>query len=379
MKSFLLPLFALAISIFPILEAFSTSNETFRIVDRSMNISSPLAEGLPTLSDQDKGSKLNSVGNNANDISLDILTQYSQYIEQQSIQLYVKVYSEKPGIIKLILEEKNSTGGLVYKTSQIVNVPNYIFYLHPGSPGNYNITVTAIQNGNSEVASTRFNVVGIVETNTARLLFVSFAFFAALLILVCVSRENGIREEILRFLFLSGIVGSILCSFIFTEIEFGKSSPIGLIKIDQNVTDSQTTGKQWVFNIGGALKIPIYVIVFGLIGGYLRYLYKTSRLFIDEELRSERDKVKKYLAEQGLTDVDRRLIFFESLKDIALFFLAPILAVVVWFLFSQWEPIADSPSLLAVFSFASGLVTNEIVSTISNFTKTNLTKRTSSS
>ena len=85
--------------------------------------------------------------------------------------------------------------------------------------------------------------------------------------------------------------------------------------------------------------------------------------------------MKKYLIEQGITDVSQRLIFFESLRDLALFFLSPILAVVVYFLFSQWEPIADSPTVLAVFSFASGLVTTEIVNAISDFTTSNLSKR----
>ena len=33
----------------------------------------------------------------------------------------------------------------MHKSSQIVNVSDYEFYLHPANKGNYNVTVTAIQ------------------------------------------------------------------------------------------------------------------------------------------------------------------------------------------------------------------------------------------
>ena len=177
----------------------------------------------------------------------------------------------------------------------------------------------------------------------------------------------------------------MLSSLVFTTCPIGDESPIGLGHLTNQTAIERIDrpaitrfGRpQWVFNVGGVMYIPIYVIVFGLIGGYLRYLYKTSRLLTDEDLRKEREDVKKYLSAQGVSDAGRRLIFFESLKDVALFFLAPILATVVWFLFSQWKPIEDSPTVLAVFSFASGLVTTEIVDKISEFTKTNLGERTS--
>jgi hypothetical protein len=68
-------------------------------------------------------------------------------------------------------------------------------------------------------------------------------------------------EEILRFLFLSDIVASLLCSFIFTEIEFSKNSPIGLVRADQETIGNQTRSappREWVFNIGGALSHVSY-------------------------------------------------------------------------------------------------------------------------
>ena len=306
------------------------------------------------------------------------MSESADYTELQVVRLFVKVTAEEEGIVKLLLEVIGPNGALVHESSQLINVRGvtpYTFELNSGWPGTYNVTVKALQNGIVEQGSAFFNVVSIYDTSTVRFLLISVASFAGLLILISISKKDNAIQEVLRFVFLSGIVVSILISLIFTGLEIGKNSTIGLTKMGENQTGTESNNAQWVFNVGGALQIPIYVVVFGLIGGYLRYLYKTSKLLIDEELRKEKESVKKYLIEQGITDVSQRLIFFESLRDLALFFLSPILAVVVYFLFSQWEPIADSPTVLAVFSFASGLVTTEIVNAISDFTTSNLSKR----
>ena len=326
-----------------------------------------------------EGSTLVSLQNASDNISLDIASEYAEITDEfQNVRIFVNVYTTDEGIVKLILEQKNSSGATFYKSSQLINTTQYTFYLHPGEIGVYQVKVNAIQNGNFEEAYTTYKVISLYDTNTVRFLALSLAFFAALLILIGISKENTAKEEILRFIFLSGIVGSILAALLFTEIQFGQESPLGLVLQNQTTTDNSTRAV-WVFNVGTELSIPLYVIVFGLIGGYLRYLYKTSRVLTDDELRKEREDVKKYLTSQGISDVSRRIIFFESLKDVALFFLAPILATVVWFLFSQWEPIEDSATLLAVFSFASGLVSTDIINTITDFTKTNLSRRNTSS
>ncbi|MPZ07021.1 MAG: hypothetical protein GEU26_11515 [Nitrososphaeraceae archaeon] len=359
-----LALFPLVILFFISYSAYGTTNQT---TNQTTDVSNETLEITNTTS---------------NDISLNVVPESSEYTELQSVEIFVRVYTEEGGLRKLVLEVRNSSGQVVHESSQLINVNKWKFFLHPGQVGTYNVTVKAIQNGNDEEVSTSFNVVSIYNTSTVRFLLISVASFVGLLILITVAKRDNATQEVLRFVFLSGIVVSILLSFIFTGLEIGKGSPIGLTKVDANQTGIESSSDQWVFNVGGELYIPIYVVVFGLIGGYLRYLYKTSRLLIDEDLRKEKEDMKKYLIAQGITDVTdltQRLIFFESLRDVALFFLSPILAVVVWFLFSQWEPIAGSPTILAVFSFASGLVTTEIVNAISNFTKSNLSKRTAPS
>ncbi len=106
-----------------------------------------------------------------------------------------------------------------------------------------------------------------------------------------------IKYKIYRFALISGIVFSILGGLIFSEIEIGSNSPAGLVLkqvTDTNgnlVTDSNTglPIKEWAINIGGnivgkyslfIINIPFFVVLLGLIGGYLRYLSKAALKFI---------------------------------------------------------------------------------------------------
>ena len=332
--------------------------------------------------------------NNFNLVSVDISPDRREYTEFEAILLIVNFDGNSSELIKLVLETRDSSNMLIHKVSQIVNGTNstgYKFILHPANKGVYNVTVTAIQGKDFEVASTTFNVVSIFETNIAKFLYLSLGFFGALLILITIGIKNQLAEEILRFVFLSGIASSVLASLLFTDLEFGTQSPIGLIKVED-----ETNVDKWVFHIGNALTIPVYVIVFGLGGGYIRYLYKTSRL-IDEEknkvnetkpkthsnsqphykntddtnhVKTERVKISE--SSQG-SRYNRRNIFYESLRDVALFFLAPILSVAVYFLlFAFGLSGENSIYTLAVISFTVGLVTEDVIQTLIRFTQEKL-------
>jgi hypothetical protein len=65
-----------------------------------------------------------------------------------------------------------------------------------------------------------------------------------------------------------------------------------------------------------------------LAGGHLRYLYKKSRLLTYQELE-ERPKIEKIMIKDNNNQIIivRLLAFYQSLKDIVLFFLAPLLAL----------------------------------------------------
>lgn len=81
------------------------------------------------------------------------------------------------------------------------------------------------------------------------------------------------------FLFISAIVLSPIISFLLIDIETGKNSPLGIIKKETIVNGSRNI--QWAMNVGGnpgnnfgsGIQIPIYILVFGIAGGYIRYLY----------------------------------------------------------------------------------------------------------
>jgi hypothetical protein len=169
---------------------------------------------------------------------------------------------------------------------------------------------------------------------------------------------------VLRFIFLTIIVATLIIAFSLTDVQISPNSPLGLIIRTGNGNNTQFDN-QWVVNIGGiafnnyssGIQIPISVVIFGILGGYLRFLYSTS---IEEER-------KKTVKEP----------FFESLKDLALFFLAPLLAVATWLLLYQGG--TTSIFTLAVVSFSVGLVTREVVAALILFVRTRISPEASNS
>jgi hypothetical protein len=78
----------------------------------------------------------------------------------------------------------------------------------------------------------------------------------------------------------------------------------------------------------------------------------------------------------GLVQEERLVSFYQSLKDIALFILGPLLAVAVWFLLAQRETAENSIYTLAAVIFAIGLIKDEVVSTLIRFARGILRERT---
>ena len=320
------------------------------------------------------------------DISLSINTDRSLYVSDQVVVIFGKVVyignSQSP--TKITLEVRDVATNLpTYKSAKIIS-GQYIFRIHPGAPGSYNATVSLPDNAGTDSASTLFRVTDLFETRTAVMFYISIGFLAGLLLLLSFGTKSIITGEVLRFVFLSGIVGSILAAFVFTDLQVGNNSPLGLVIKFTNQT--KFPQGQWVLNIGGdpgnytgGIQIPVYVLVFGLAGGYLRYLYKTSRLLTDPELKRDRSEIEKILRKDNNTQVKigRLLAFYQSLKDIALFFLAPLLALATWFILVQWQTTENAVYTLAVVSFAAGLMTDEIVDSIIRFTKRLLRESTS--
>jgi len=135
--------------------------------------------------------------------------------------------------------------------------------------------------------------------------------------------------------------------------------------------------KEWVFIIFNALTIPLYVIIFGLIGGYLRYLNNSvhnriipsafkdsSSMVMDKRGENTTDYQNESIPKNSnlISKEKRRNIFFKSLRDIALIFLAAIFAIASYFLLS-----GDNFIAIATIIFIVGLVTEDIIKILIKF------------
>lgn len=87
-------------------------------------------------------------------------------------------------------------------------------------------------------------------------------------------------KEIAVFFLISAIVLTPIVAFLLVDIQVGKGSPLGLVK--KEVLVNGTANIQWVINVGGwadngfksGIQIPVYILVFGIAGGYIRYLFE---------------------------------------------------------------------------------------------------------
>jgi hypothetical protein len=222
--------------------------------------------------------------------------------------------------------------------------------------GKYNITIYPINESQAKY-SIPIEVVNPFFTLTAYLLYAGIIFFGLLMVATIIPSKKEAREvlnynltsyKIWRFIFISGMVISILGGLALTDVEVGSNSPIGLI----------LQHGEWVINIGGntisndrlfTISIPFYVVLLGLAGGYLRYLSKAaSKQYIHppEYIKPENNSQEFAVGTEA------------ELSEIGL---APLLATVVWLLLSQGQTTPANIYWLAAVSFSVGLVTREII------------------
>lgn len=228
---------------------------------------------------------------------------------------------------------------------------------------------------------------------------------------------------ILRYLLISGIIWSIVASFILTNVELGTHSPLGLVLRhnlnpygERQLDDDRPMDPEgnpltdWVINIGGnwsnnftsGIIVPVYVFILGLLGGYLRHLHKSAskeKSWITDSTTKENkelmdeisraillDKIKEWsdkdkTLKERLESISKELYKNKEEKErtsdeftsttyaeLSYIFLAPLLAAVVWFLLTQGDP-KMNVYLLAAVSFAIGLVTKDITNGIVGFMK----------
>jgi hypothetical protein len=239
-------------------------------------------------------------------------------------------------------------------------------------PGVYTVNARVNRpDGTGDIsAKSQFEVKEIFDTRPAYMLYVGLAFFGGLAFILSKEIKNAALTETLRFICLSGIAFSIIAALLLTDVQIGTYSPVGLVLSGADneggcrESVSNEPIKEWMINFGGeppycgtGIQVPVNVIVFGIAGGYLRYLWDTARL---------RQKMHDEMKNEGQHKVSRMCLFYVSLHDLALFILSPLLAVVVWFVLS--ESGATGLFTIAAVSFTVGLVTEEIIQTLIRFT-----------
>jgi hypothetical protein len=405
--------------------------------------------------------------------SISIFTDKIRYMQGELVQISGKVCDKygKPSQDKIIIQSSklpaadwfsslyqilerilvfsyNSTSKpeIVYKTSIFSLNGSYADnILNTQNAGSYNITAT-LANFN-ETSFTTIEVENPINTSTARTSLLGIVSFVLLLFLPGLlldwgGIQNGVHLiEKFNFILFSTFIFAIIFALSLADVAIGPNSPVGLVlkhPLDDN--EQVSKGGEWIINIGGhpnnnysdGIAIPVYVVVFGIIGGFIRYLYETATSH-REDCDKELNKIVKDINQKKIDDLKyleikkslitwlenfihkkdsntnqiennksnenhdkdkilvdkqkaairieiRRYFLYQVLKNLALIILSPLLAIAVWFLLMQVGFQGEEPDvqgqtgifILATISFGVGLVTDEVVENLRRFTKDRL-------
>jgi len=341
------------------------------------------------------------------------------------------------------------------------SIDNYIFDA-PSEKGKYAMIFEgSVQYDNKDhfyYYVSYFNIVSPLFTIWGISFVVSLIAIIGLIVLIVLSTKNieFTIFEISRFICISAITLPIIFGLIFIDSEWGRNSPISVIKF-YDTSSEERLGNQWIVNIGGikidnyraGIFIPVFVIIFGLVGGYLRYLHRTIlqkenveySSYIDEYLFNwneltgsnyESNKFKQYLNSKfritwinddrhfenvspnelkiespdkknlistKLNETEDKIVinlngqildtliarkannqilvyarvekknwlFYQSLGDLTILVMAPLLAIAAWFLLTT-AGVYDK-YIIATVSFAIGLITENIINRLINFSE----------
>ena len=360
------------------------------------------------------------------DLAVSLVTSEARYAQGQPIIVNGTVYNASgPTTARVILQVSplDSTQSIpIYKTSLFAKNGTYSDnVLKINQAGSYKINIYASSHGENQhgQAYALFEVSNPFFSFPAYFLYGTIAAFLVLMTLIMVDRRrSSYSASIIHFLCLSSIALLPILSLIAADFELGAGSTIGLVikpPYDGDGNPILKNGKpepggEWVLNVGGhaqnqyqqGIQVPINVIIFGIAGGYIRYLYKNAHLQItSHELEKIKNNVIQSEGKKNLEDLfkdhlgitqarinelkndnpslddktavlhilairaRRKFAFYQTLKDVTLFMLCPLLAIVVWFFLLQAG--IDNPYVTAVVSFSVGLITEQVIETLRRF------------
>ncbi len=119
-----------------------------------------------------------------------------------------------------------------------------------------------------------------------------------------------------RFSLVSVFVLCMVLFFISSDVEYGTQSPVGIILKEPDKSDDINENAElesddplrldWVLHFGQysvnpsdddvGLSIPLFILIFGVLGGYLRFSYFTSRPWLREEMLNRLDDTPEHLS-----------------------------------------------------------------------------------
>lgn len=339
--------------------------------------------------------------------TLSVATDRIKYVEGQSITITGTIYDEQGNPIKLPInvkvqemffkeskfEEDNKTttnstlmtGRTVYGVNLIPNNGTYSVVIDRGlMEGKYNITsyisyATANQSKISTQpgTSTVIDVDGFFNSTPVRTLIFGalvgvigiFSLVAWTYISSHRTRDGkGIHEEtaiyeLYQFVIITIFAFTPIVTLAFTDVAIFPNSPIGVVIKPSSENVTQSAG-EWMINVGGSssdryqsgIQVPIAIFIFGILGGYLKYLY-----FIVKKP----DHNKKNTKLQSNSNLVPHENLNTMLKQLTFLFLSPLLAIAVWLVLRQGG--VTSVLTLSAVSFVIGLVTDEAVSSLIRF------------
>lgn len=283
--------------------------------------------------------------------------------------------------------EKKFSLFTVYSATLIPN-GTYSIILNKGlMPGHYNITsyiphasAKAFNISNIGTLSTTLISVEKWYLSTPFLILFLGGFIGISGLSYCIISTPSKTNTLLEFIFLSVIAFTPIATFALTDVALFPDSPVGIIIKPNVVVKSENVTQsvgEWMINVGGTssdkykagIQIPVAIFIFGIAGGYLRYLYSKAHP-ISTRTNAQPAPVAAQPALPNLAalrlalpaarlpeplPIDAR--FSAILQNLILLFLSPLLAIAVWLVLFQGG--TTSPLTLAAVSFGVGLATKQ--------------------
>ena len=383
----------------------------------------PLNSGFGQLPDESIQKQFEEV--EFGDLILSIRTDAGRYISGHTPVILgsVQDIDGTPITTKVNLLIKDQNSNVVHQTSLSAENGKFRYTgFTTEHSGDFTIFAKAEHDKEVGYAKMLFEQRGFPTTKVGMGIFSTIFSIAGLLILIPFQihkKWSVTKVEPLRFALLTLCSVIPLIILIAADVQLGQDTPVGMVLIqssnvamddllnslnlseilENNISSTGVDKFEWALHFGGSVHdnyqsgviIPMYVLAFGLIGGYLRFLNKTQKGWFVTRAIYEIQRLKPNLTREEMlekadeafenaNDTDKknehltqRIIFNNSMEDLALIFLSPILAIASYLILVQGgvSPIENWPTI-AVVSFATGLVTTEIIGRLEGFARSSI-------